>query len=68
MPVPVAVRSKALVTDSLTVGIECSNPAELIDVRSSVVFVCCIGSGLCDGLITHPEESYWVCRCVSDCG
>jgi len=21
------------------------------------------GRGLCDGLITHPEESYWVC-CV----
>ena len=23
--------------------------------------VCCVGSGLCDELITRSEESYWVC-------
>ena len=23
-----------------------------------VFVVCCVGSGLCDGLITRPEESY----------
>ena len=28
---------------------------------SSLVFVvCCVGSGLCDGLITRSEESYCV--------
>ena len=26
----------------------------------------CVGSGLCNGLITHTEESYRVCMCV--CG
>ena len=26
----------------------------------------CVGSGLCDELITRPEESYQVC--VSNCG
>jgi len=26
--------------------------------------LCCVGSGLCDGLITHSEESYRVCVCV----
>jgi hypothetical protein len=34
---------------------------------SSLVFVvCCVGSSLCDGLITRSEESYWVCvyNCV----
>jgi len=29
--------------------------------------VCCVGSGLCDGLITRPEESYWLCVCVIVC-
>ena len=23
--------------------------------------VCCVGSGLCDGLVTHPEEYYRLC-------
>ena len=26
--------------------------------------LCCVGSGLCDGLITRPEESYRLCVCV----
>jgi hypothetical protein len=26
-----------------------------------VVVVCFVGSGLCDGLITGTEKSYWVC-------
>jgi hypothetical protein len=31
---------------------------------SSLVFaVCCVGSGLCDELITRSEESYRVCVC-----
>jgi hypothetical protein len=30
-----------------------------------VVFICCVvGRGLCDGLITRPEESYRVSVCV----
>jgi hypothetical protein len=34
----------------------------------SLVFICllsCVGRGLCDGLITRPEESYRVSNCVS---
>jgi hypothetical protein len=26
----------------------------------------CVGRGLCDGLITRPEESYHVSDCVCD--
>ena len=33
-----------------------SNPTECMDVREFVV--CCVGSGLCDGLTTRSEESY----------
>ena len=33
---------------------------------SLVLVVCCVGSGLCDGLITRSEESYLVCVCVSN--
>ena len=29
--------------------------------------VCCVDSGLCDGLITRPEECYRVCVCVCVC-
>jgi len=34
--------------------------------RMSVSYECCVllGRGLCDGLITRPEESYRVCVCV----
>jgi hypothetical protein len=28
------------------------------------VVLSCVGRGLCDGLITHPEESYHVSNCV----
>ena len=27
----------------------------------SVSCVCCVGTGLCDGLITRSEETHWVC-------
>jgi hypothetical protein len=33
----------------------------------SCVVMYCVGSGLCDLLITHLEESYRVCMCVSHC-
>jgi len=29
-----------------------------------VVVACCVGNGLCDGLITHSEESHCVCVCA----
>ena len=29
--------------------------------------VCCVGSGLCNGLITGTEESYRLCVCVCVC-
>ena len=34
------------------------------------VCVCCVGSGLCDVLITRPEGAYRLCVCltVSDLG
>jgi hypothetical protein len=31
-----------------------------------VSFVCCVGSGLCDKLVTRSDESYRLC--VSNCG
>jgi hypothetical protein len=37
-----------------------------MDVRLLCLYVVlsCVGRGLCDGLITHPEESYLVSVCV----
>jgi len=63
-PIPVAARSKAWVcgrSPDETVG---SNPAGGMDVCRE----CCVsGRGLCDELITRPEESYrlW-CAVVCD--
>ena len=64
MPVPVAARSKA-----------CLRPLACWDYgfeyrRGAWISVCCkgcvlSGTGLCDGLITRPDESYRVwCLCV----
>jgi hypothetical protein len=55
-PVPVAERSKAWVCGRLPAEIMSSNPTEDMDV----CFECCVlsGRGLCDELITRPEESY----------
>ena len=57
LPVPVAARSKALVFGLSTAEIVGSNPT------AKWMFVCfewCVlsGRGLCDGLITRPEEFY----------
>jgi hypothetical protein len=30
----------------------------------SCVCVCCVGSGVCDGLVTRSEESYRLCVCL----
>jgi hypothetical protein len=57
----VAARSKAWVWGLSLAGIVGSDPAGLMDV----CLVCYVlsGRGLCDGLITRPEESYRLC-CV----
>jgi hypothetical protein len=57
MPVPVAARSKAYVCGRSPTEIVVSNPT------GAWIFVCCeccvlSGRGLCDELITRPEESY----------
>jgi hypothetical protein len=53
-----------------------SSAAWLLESRVRIalrtwMFVCCVyvvlsgvGRGLCDGLITHPEESYRVSNCM----
>jgi hypothetical protein len=59
MPVPVAERSEAWVWGRSLAGI-------LVRIPSGAwMSVCCefcvlSGRGLCDGLITRPEESYWL--------
>jgi hypothetical protein len=47
-------------------GIAGSNPAEGTDIRLMCFFVCCVGSGLCDELITRSGDScrVFVCLCV----
>jgi len=57
---PVAMRAKAYVCSRSVGGVAGSNPAEVMDVR----LLCCVGSGLYDGLITRSEECVFVCACV----
>jgi len=65
-PIPVPVRSKASVCGRLSDGIASSNTVE--GIRSYLLFVVrCVGSGLCDGLITRLGESYRVSVCVCLC-
>jgi hypothetical protein len=61
-PVPVATLSKAYVYGCLPAAIMGSNPTG----GMNVCCVCCVlsGIGLCDELITRPEESYWLWRVV----
>ena len=47
-----SVRSMVQVCDRLNADIAGSNTAEFMDVLHLVFVVCCIGSGLCDELIT----------------
>jgi len=61
LPVPVAARSKAWVCVRSPVEIGGSNPIGCKDVCLSVVSVVLSGRGLCDELITRPEESYRLC-------
>ena len=55
-PISVASRSKASVCGRSPAEIVSSNPTGGMDVYCE----CCVlsGRGLCDGLITRPEESY----------
>jgi hypothetical protein len=49
----------------LVAGIACSNPGLGVDVCLLCLYVVfCVSRGLCDGLITRPEESYRVSNCV----
>ena len=59
-PIPVAARSNAWVCGRSLAGTAGSNPAEGMDVSCE----CCVlsGRGLCDGLMTTPEESYRLWR------
>jgi hypothetical protein len=58
LPIPVAARSKAWVFGRSLAGVVSSNPVGSMDV--SVSCECCVllGSSLCVGLITRPEEPY----------
>jgi hypothetical protein len=50
----------------LVAGVAGSNPDRSMDVCLLYLYVVlsCVGKGLCDGLITRPEESYRVSECV----
>ena len=63
-PLPVAARSKARVCGRLPVEIMGSNPAGGMNVCCD--FCVLSGRGLCDELITRPEESYQL-WCVVVC-
>ena len=64
LPIPVAAQSNAWVCGRSLPGIAGSNPTG--GWGGGWMFAsreCCVlsGRGLCDGLITYPEESYRVC-------
>jgi hypothetical protein len=68
MSIPVAARSKAYVCGRLVAGIAGLNSARGMDVCHLCLYVVlsCIGTGLCDGLIPRPGESYHVSNCMCD--
>jgi hypothetical protein len=47
-------------------GVAGSNPTRGMDICLFCLYVMmpCVGRGLCDGLITRPEESYRVSNCM----
>jgi hypothetical protein len=65
-PISMAARSKAYVCGSSVAGVAVLNHARGMDVRLLCLYVVlsCVDRGLCDGLITRPEESYRVSVCV----
>jgi len=44
-----------------------SNPTGGPGCLSVVCVVCCTGTGLCDGLITRPEDSLPTVVCIAEC-
>jgi hypothetical protein len=61
------LESSLLVSGRMVAGVAGSNPARGMDVCLLCLYVVlpCVGRGLCDGLITRPEESLpCVCMCV----
>jgi hypothetical protein len=62
----VAAQTKAWICGRLVAAIVGSNPAEVMDVRLLCLYavLSCVGTGLCDGLITRSEESCRVSNCV----
>jgi len=65
MQIPGAAQSKAWVCCRPLAGIVGSNLA----VDMVVGLLCCVlsGSGLSDGPIPRPEDSYQICLCVCVC-
>jgi hypothetical protein len=66
--IPLDALSKAYVCSSSISWVAGSNPARGKDVclLGLYVVLSCVGRGLCDGLITRPEESYRVYNCKCD--
>ena len=60
IPCPVPSRSKAWVCGRTLVGIAISNPTGCIDACLFLSVVCVCVFCPCVGLITRPEESYWM--------
>jgi hypothetical protein len=60
------VAARSNVCGRLGAGVAGSNPARGMAVCLLCLYVVlsCEGRGLCDGLITRPEESYHVSVCV----
>jgi hypothetical protein len=67
-PILVAGQSKALVCVRFVARIAGSNSDEVMDVCLLCIYIAlpCVGTGLYDGLIARPEESYRVSNCVCD--
>jgi len=66
MPISVAAQSKGWVCGARLLGLRVRIPP---GTCMSVCCECCVLSGrsLCDGMITCPEESYWIYMCVCVC-
>jgi hypothetical protein len=66
-PNPVVARSKARVSGRSFAGIVGWVPQGHGYLSVSCEFCVMSRRGLCDGLITRPQESYRVCVCVCVC-
>ena len=66
LSIPLATQTNAWICDRWLTRIVGSNLAGL---WMSLSCECCVLSGtdLCDGAITRPEESYWLCVCETVC-